>query len=366
MSDLTSKDGEEETRGEETAELEPFATNDIDGEESKVVAGQETESSDDNVTGGNVEELIPGVTLLSTITDLCEHDGLIQLGEMLVYWNIQREGETYVDTIEGDIDEEPAKSGTKENAEVLPLGEVGDKLGKGLALGGNDTVAVLYISDGLDLWRVVTLNNLGFCVLLDVLVRGRFEMRIRVILGELVLGGFGEGESSVESAKGWDEGQADEETPCAVDVVGMSAFDVFLEATEYYDGDERADEGTPTLVGEDEAKESTSSVNVGTVWRMRVSTNIKRRGVLILTRNDGGTHWVISTDTDTEDDTSDKDPCEDLITTKVGRNRDADDGGDNDQDEFPSVDGRTTVLIAQETEEELPDDTSWERVMSER
>jgi hypothetical protein len=70
----------------------------------------------------------------------------------------------------------------------------------------------------------------------------------------------------------------------------------------------------------------------------------------------GCAHGRITTNTDTEDDTANEDPCEDLITVEVtwGRNRD---NGGNDEDEFFSIDELSTELISKETETKLTNDT---------
>lgn len=199
---------------------------------------------------------------------------------------------------------------------MFPLGKVGNKLGGDLALSNDNTMASLDILNRSDLWRVVlTLDDLSMVlleVLVEVLVRGGFEVRVGVFLCELVLGGFWEGETGVEGRKGWDERQADEQTPGAINVLGVAILNVVFESTKNDEGGKGTDEGAPTLVCKDEAEEGTSSVDVGTV------------------RDDGGTHWVVTTDTDTEDDTGDKDPGQDLVAGEVGRDGDTDDGGDDD------------------------------------
>jgi len=79
MVDFSRENGKEERGHEEATELEPFTTNDIDGEEGEVVAWEETKGSDDDVTGGESEELTPDILSLSRVTDLSEHDRLVQL-----------------------------------------------------------------------------------------------------------------------------------------------------------------------------------------------------------------------------------------------------------------------------------------------
>jgi hypothetical protein len=98
MINLTREDSEEESRSDKATELEPFTSDDVDREERKVVAWQETESGDDDlqrasvkrvlfkvvgcgtyVTGSELEELVKSVTGLATIPDLSQHDTLVQL-----------------------------------------------------------------------------------------------------------------------------------------------------------------------------------------------------------------------------------------------------------------------------------------------
>jgi hypothetical protein len=51
MVDFTREDGEEQGGHGEAHELQPFTTDNIDGEEGKVVAGKEPKSRDDDLKG---------------------------------------------------------------------------------------------------------------------------------------------------------------------------------------------------------------------------------------------------------------------------------------------------------------------------
>jgi hypothetical protein len=61
MINLTREDSEEESRSDKATELEPFTTDDVDREERKVVAWQETESGDDDLERAKraLKEIIP-------------------------------------------------------------------------------------------------------------------------------------------------------------------------------------------------------------------------------------------------------------------------------------------------------------------
>ena len=65
---------------------------------------------------------------------------------------------------------------------------------------------------------------------------------------------------------------------------------------------------------------------------------------------DGGAHRIITTNTNTEDDTPDEDPEENLVATEVGRNGDTEDGGHDDDDELFAINEGATELISEETE----------------
>lgn len=324
MVNLTSQDGEEERSHDESTELEPLATDDIDSEESKVVAWEETEGSDDDVAGSELEELAPSVLTNTTVSDLSEHDRLVQ-----------------VDAVERNIDKEPTEHGTEEDAEVVPFLEVDEELVQGLVLGSNDSVAfsTVFVSiSRVDLGGTIRLEILflvswGFAV-------SSLEVLGAVLASEGVLAGLGESQALVEGTKGRDERETDEDTPDLVDVLRVARADVRLESGESDDGDQGSNERSPTLVGEDEAQEGASSVDVGTV------------------RDDGGGHWVVSTDTDTEDDTADEDPDHDLVTREVGWDGDADDGSEDDEDELLAVDCRSTESITKNTETDLTNDAS--------
>jgi hypothetical protein len=321
--DFTSHDGEEEGGHEETAELEPLAADDIDREERDVVAWQETEGSDDDVTRGESKELTPDILTLSRITDLSKHDGLIQ-----------------VDTVERNIDEEPAESRAEEDLKMRPCLHVMDEFLPGSLLRRNDTMslATLVSISGLDAWGIIRLEILLLLVVVFLMI-GCCECLIR-FLGESELARLGEGQALVEDSESRDERETDEDTPDLVNVLRVSGTDIRLECSESDNGDKGTDERAPTLIGEDEAQHGSATVDVGTIG------------------NNGGGHGIISTYTNTEDDTAYKDPYQDLVTGKVGWDGDCDNGGDDDEDEFLSIHGRSTKSVTEETETDLTNDTT--------
>lgn len=103
------------------------------------------------------------------------------------------------------------------------------------------------------------------------------------------------------------------------------------------------------MIREDKGEEGASTVDVGAIW-LTTSDYELLNLPSILTRYDGSAHWVVATDADTEEDTGDKNPNEDLVAGEVAGNRDADDGGDDDENELLSVHKTATKLISEETE----------------
>ncbi len=96
MVDLSGEDAEEERGHEEAHELELFTSNNIDREEREIVTGEETEGCDDDlvdsrsvnhrclilnthISGGNSEQLVPGISGASSEADIGKHDALVQL-----------------------------------------------------------------------------------------------------------------------------------------------------------------------------------------------------------------------------------------------------------------------------------------------
>lgn len=191
----------------------------------------------------------------------------------------------------------------------------------------------------LDAWGIIRLEILLLVVSVFMVLAccesfGRF-------LGESVLAGLGEGQALVEDSESGDERKTDEDTPDLVNVLRMSGTDIRLECRESDNGDNGTDKGAPTLIGEDEAQHRSTTVNVGTIG------------------DDGGRHGIISTYTDAEDDTTDEDPYQDLVTGEIGRDGDTDNGGDDDQDEFLSIDSRSTESVTEETKADLTNNASF-------
>ena len=101
-----------EQRGEQEAlDLDPFTAELLDGENSGVVPRDEAERGDDDVAGADLDEALVGRAVLAIEADLLQDDVLVE-----------------VDTVEGDVEQEPARTGADEQLGVLPLGEVVDEL----------------------------------------------------------------------------------------------------------------------------------------------------------------------------------------------------------------------------------------------
>lgn len=285
MVNFTGEDAKEEGRHGETHELESLTTDDINGEKGEVVTGKETESRDDDISGSDGKKFVIYISSSSTITDVSKHDALVQ-----------------VDTIKCNVDEEPAESSTEEDLQMGPGREVVDELLVMGLLDSDDTVpVVIFLVNGgnfgagvrVDLLRVLRSVLLSFLVIM--LERG-FGARS---LGKLILAGLRKSEASIESSDSGDQGETNEDAPDLVSVLDIASLEIRLEGTKGNDGDEGADEGAPSLVCKDKAQERASAMNVGTIG------------------NDGGAHRIVTTDSDSEEDTGDEDPGENLITSEV-------------------------------------------------
>ena len=101
----------EQSGEKEALNLDPLAAQLLDGEYGDVVPGDEAQGGDDEVADRDLEEALPGLAALAVEADLLQHDVLVQ-----------------VDAVEGDVEQEPARTGADEQLGVLPLGEVVDEL----------------------------------------------------------------------------------------------------------------------------------------------------------------------------------------------------------------------------------------------
>lgn len=94
------------------------------------------------------------------------------------------------------------------------------------------------------------------------------------------------------------------------------------------------------MVGKDEAQEGASAVNVCTV------------------RDDSSRHWVVTTNTNTKEDTADGDPGQDAVAVPVRGCGHLEDGGDDDEDKLFSIDKLATEGITENTEHDLTNDAA--------
>jgi len=146
---------------------------------------------------------------------------------------------------------------------MWPVREVHDEFMPMSTVDNDDMVAV--ICGRLDAGTRIGIDLLR--LLISVLFSPfGIAFRIPVGLGELEFTRLGESETGVERPKCRHQGKADENTPNFVAILAVTSLEVGLESSEGDDGDQGADESTPTLVGEDEGEESSSTVDVCTVW----------------------------------------------------------------------------------------------------
>jgi hypothetical protein len=189
-----------------------------------------------------------------------------------------------------------------------PGREVGKEFLIMFALDGYDVMLCLVIA-GFPMGACI---RVGILRLLDITVLCLFNLGIAAGgLGEFELAGLGEGEACIESCQCRHQRETDEDTPDFVGIVSIAGLEVRFETGEGDDGDQRADERAPSLVGEDKGEEGASTVNVGAIW---MGNGQKNRGFEAHekwsghTGYDGCAHGIITTDTDTEDDTANEDP----------------------------------------------------------
>ena len=198
--ELSTQDSKEESVHSESHQLNGLSSNDVDEGNGEEVTGQETSDSDDQVSGSSLHQL-----------SVCGRAG----GES----NGAENGRlVQVDTVEGNIDQEPAHGSTEQSEGVLGLGEVGEEFILGLLSNGGQ-----FETDGL-VFEVDV--DIGFRSLLEVVVVGFFGNNdtgstclveeFRVILDGTSLGksgGFDQSQSEVENGKGRDEGETLHDSP---------------------------------------------------------------------------------------------------------------------------------------------------------
>ena len=101
----------EQRSEQEALNLDPFTAELLDGEDGRVVPRDEAKCGDDDVASADLDEALVGRAVLAIEADLLQDNVLVE-----------------VDTVEGDVEQEPARTGADEQLGVLPLGEVVDEL----------------------------------------------------------------------------------------------------------------------------------------------------------------------------------------------------------------------------------------------
>lgn len=144
---------------------------------------------------------------------------------------------TRTETVEGNVESEPAVSATEENLEVGPLGVMTKEVAA-RRLGHLDAFHRLV----LDLLESPSLDEIG--ILLSLV-----QITLDV---HGVARGFGDGQAVVQGDARGNDAQADDDAPHVVDVVVVGVLEQdALEARGNADGDDGGGEVTETLHGED-------------------------------------------------------------------------------------------------------------------
>jgi len=301
-----TEDAEKDAGHDETENLDLDASQTLNGEDSDPVTGDGTQENNDDLTDSGVPASGPVITLNSREVDGRQNERVVQ-----------------TNTVEGNIESEPSHGGTEKDLEVLPLGEVGAEVSEG-ALGdggvmdndlgiilGLEVVAVL-LEDGGD----ITLGLVD--VVLDI---------------EDIAGGLGDGQAEVDGNEGGDASEADEDTPDVVQV-GRVGNDLVLEGRQEDDGNDASGQVTESLHGKDSGHHGTATVGGGKLG------------------SDDGRQGVITTNTDTDNDTPDDKSSGERQSVTVSREG-LTKGGDNDNHQLDTVHFLATKTISQVTESNL-------------
>lgn len=173
--------------------MDRFAANSIDSRDSNPVTGDGTSANQDQVTDRNVvEDLVDRVAL--GVTNRLQDGCVVE-----------------TDTIEGNVEEEPGTSSTKQDLAVLPLAVVVDEvaprsLGDFHARGG-----IAHLVDAGDLIG----DALGRRRKVGLDVGAGLDNVAGDVKG--VTRGLGNGQAVVESNAAWNSTEADDHTPHLVD-----------------------------------------------------------------------------------------------------------------------------------------------------
>lgn len=240
-------DAENDSKDDETTNLNGLAADGINGCDRGPVTGDGTSTSKDNVADADIVQVAVNVVLAS-ITDGTQNDRVVQ-------------GKTVV----GDIEQKPRASSSKKNLAVLPLTKVGPEVGP-RSLGSNVLFTVncsscRCLDRGL---ASIVLLNLGLFFLLSLLL-GDIDIKG-------VSRGFRNGKSEVEGSNGGKSTHSNQNSPHLVDsldtVVGafrnvLGLDKGILPGNDADDGNNTTEELAPTLVGKDSAHDGTSPLGSG-------------------------------------------------------------------------------------------------------
>lgn len=307
-----SEDAEEDAGHDETDDLDADTAEALDGEDSDPVTGDGTEKDDDDLTDSGVPAGSPVVTLGSGKVDGRQDERVVQ-----------------TDTVEGNIKSEPGHGGTEKNLKVLPLGEVGAEVGEGALSGGgvgNDGIGSIIL--GLEVVAVL-LEDGGNIAL------GLVEVVLNI---QDVTGGLGDGQTEVDSDEGRQASETNENTPDIVEVVDIS-LDGGLEGSEEDDGDDTGGEVTESLHGKDSGHHGTATVGGGELG------------------GDNGRQGVVTTDTDTDNNTPDDQGSRERENITVSRESLAE-GSNNNNHQLNTVHALASQTISKGAESDLTEEGS--------
>ena len=220
---VTSDNGKHERSDDETTNLNGLTTDNLDESNGEEVSWHVSRGGDDQVTESSNEE---GVVLVAALceTNQTEEDGLVE-----------------VDTVKGNVDEEPGGRSSDEDLEMAPLGEVGGESSPARCL-------EVFVGDLL-------LDSQGGSVLLggDLLVGWEGEGGGGGVCragdgGEFAglheFPGFGHGETEVESDGTGDDDETELETPDGVEGAVVPVGEGVAEDEEENDGHDGAEQVT--------------------------------------------------------------------------------------------------------------------------
>ena len=329
-------DAEEDGEDDETHELNWLATNGVNECDSHPVTWNGTSAHEDDVSDSNVVEEVVCVGLASVANSL-ENRGVVE-----------------TDTVEGDIEEEPGASSSEKNLSVSPLTDVAEEVLPGWLWGLELRSGVTHSGDTGDLIR----NTLSGTRKVGLDIRATLDN----IAGDIesVARSLWDGETEVEGNASWNSTHSNDDTPHLVDskvadTIASSlsgdrgsnaassswnsagALKRLLEANSDNESDDTSGELTETLVGEDSSHHGTSPLGGSEL------------------RCDDSGKWVVTTDTDTHENTPEDDDTDDVDSWRVC-GESLGESCEDDDDQFETVHLLTSDNIGEETKTKLTND----------